>query len=520
MTLNIRQLRTRCRSPRGFERAGALVEDAARGPLASELDGHLGPSLDRLPAVVRLKHLRVQLRVPSRNLNTMTLAAAWANAFTHAIHRALAHPPGDGAVSSRRYHSEAAYKAAMLHHVATRGIEPGWEFPELKGARSPLPSQAALDILLDDLPLAGDILAELDRQHWLDLLLALWDERLLERIIEAITTGDLARPELSLDQFIELGLSAAQPDMVHSRWPIGTRRQAIRLWVRTHRRRPLRSTWHALRLLERLLEMPALLLLRDTGPLAGAIPFPGWCEAIILGGGGRSDARHRAAGGEAALPGLFAVLEALRPLTPSSASPLSPRGAPATQAWVVSDNAGILLMLPIVSQLDLTRYIHHPQFLRFGGQRAFSFLLAGLGMSLLTRSGPFGAVEPAVALFAGMLGDSDLAGMRHFYSTADAGLVADFVRAETWDEALDRGATEMAAAFAARVRGFRKASRDDVVKQFMRTGGRVLVEDERLLVVLDPTPWSVALHLSGMDDPMGPLEWLGRRRAEFVLEGL
>jgi hypothetical protein len=76
MSLTIRKLSTHCRSPRNFESPAALVEDVAWGPLASELRATLGPSLDRLPAVIRLKTLHVRLKVPSRNLNTTKLASA------------------------------------------------------------------------------------------------------------------------------------------------------------------------------------------------------------------------------------------------------------------------------------------------------------------------------------------------------------------------------------------------------------------------------------------------------------
>ena len=55
MTLTIGKLSTRCRSPRELDRPGALVDGIARGQLAYELNVQLGPSLDRLPAVTRLK---------------------------------------------------------------------------------------------------------------------------------------------------------------------------------------------------------------------------------------------------------------------------------------------------------------------------------------------------------------------------------------------------------------------------------------------------------------------------------
>ena len=132
MPLTIHKLSTHCRAPRSAERHGALVDEIARGSLASELNGQLGPSLDRLSAVMRLKELRVRVRIPARNLTASALASAWAREFTLALHRALAYPAGDGVISSRRHESAAAYEAAMLHHIATKGTAPCWEFPELE----------------------------------------------------------------------------------------------------------------------------------------------------------------------------------------------------------------------------------------------------------------------------------------------------------------------------------------------------------------------------------------------------
>jgi len=543
MSLTIHNLRTRCRSPKGFERHGALVDELARGPLASELRAQLGPSLDRLPAVVRLKHLNVRLRIPARHVSATTLANAWARAFTIALHRALAHPVSDGAVALQRFESEAMYRAAMLHHIATKGpAAPSWQFPELANWRNSSPAEAALGTLVEQPRLIAEIVSELHQRGWLETVLALWDDLALERLMQAVGNQDRAPGVLSLHDLVDLARAAARPGGLRSEWAFAGRRQAIRLWARLDSHFPLRDVWHALRLLLRFLEMPALLILRDPAWLADEIPFPPWCESIVKGEASRDAAdtpphsqssassRVSAAG---ALPSLFSVLEDLRPLVRSAASPLhllqshsgatipvDPGRSGATVKWIVSGYAGILLMLSVVERLGLWRLVRTQEFLRFGGPRALSFLLAGIGMNLIKPGKVGDTLEPAVALLAGIFDQPDLAGLRHFFSQAGVSSVADFFPAETWDQALDLGATELARSFAGRVRGFRQASRDAVVKQFVRIHGRVLLEKSRMLVVLAPTPWAVALHLSGIDDPLAPTERMGFRRVEFVLEGL
>lgn len=519
MSLTIRKLNTRCRSPKSVEHPAGLVQDVGRGFLASELGAQLGPSLDRLPAVVRLKRLHVGLRIPARNLDAARLASAWARAFTIAIHRALAYPPGDGVVSSRRYETPAAYQAAMLDYVATQGLAPSWEFPEIRSLRSPSHAEASLEILLGEPAKAGEILAELERRNRLDFLLTFWDETSLERIMQALARSDGSAAGLDLNGLIELGRAAASAGALQPQWPLASRRQAIRLWVRARRRWPLRAAWHGLRLLVRMLEIPALLVLRSRQLLEDPIPFPSWCGDLVAT---LADAPALVTGREPApvRERLAALLETLRPLVPTAAVAPPANWSAVQPAWIHSECAGVLLMLSVVRRLDLASFARKPEFLRFGGMRAFSFLLAGIGMSLLKRWNPSDAIEPAVAVFAGMMLDPDLAGMRQFFSATDVSVLSAFAPGATWPEALDRAATQFTRAFAACVRGFRKASRESAVKQFIRVPGRILVEEARIMVVLEPTPFAVALHLSGVDDTIAGIEWLGGRRVEFVLEGL
>ena len=209
MTLTIHKLTTRCRSPRGFQRPDALLEDVAREALASELSAQLGPSLDRLPGVVRIKQLRVRVKIPARTVSAASLVNAWARAITLALHQAIASPAGDGAICSQRYPSPAAYKAAMLYHITNKGLAPCWEFPELEEWRGISPAEAALGVLLADPNAIAEILAQLDRSGWFELQLNKWDELSLERMMQAVAGREIRSPGLSLDNLIELGHAAA-----------------------------------------------------------------------------------------------------------------------------------------------------------------------------------------------------------------------------------------------------------------------------------------------------------------------
>ncbi len=190
----------------------------------------------------------------------------------------------------------------------------------------------------------------------------------------------------------------------------------------------LREIWHAIRLLLKFLEMPAILLLRDTALLADVIPFPVWCERIVLSGDARSTFRtvkHIIPGGSlVCLPPWIACAPWFQ--RPPVRLPRGRTGAAMT--WIASDCAGILLMLCVVRRLDVTRLIRKPEFARLGGARALSFLLAGIGMTLLKRWTPVDPVEPAVAIFSGMFPEPDLAGLRQFFSSTEVSVIADFVQ--------------------------------------------------------------------------------------------
>ncbi len=513
MSLTIHKLSTQCRSPKGFERAAALADEVARGPLASELNAQLGPSLDRLPEVVRLRNLQVRLKMPARRLTATSLASAWARAFTLALHRALAYPDGDGTYTIRRYQDQPTYRAGMIFHVATQGLSPKWQFRELDQWVNSSPAETCLRVLLSLPEWIVEILTQLGRDNRLEPVLALWDEARMEQIMCAIAERECMSPELTVKDLIALGRAAAAAEGLFPQWSIAARRQAVRLWLRLSRRFHIRAVWHGLRLLLRLLERPASFVQSDATLLSSPIPFPAWCEAILREvDPARAGISPTQSG--ASLFELNSLLQHLRPLVPSAANPSD------TGTWVSSDCAGILLLLSTVRRMDFWRLIRELEFVRFGGPRAFSFLLAGVGMKLIGQWNAGDSIEPAVALFAGIFAEIDRIGMKQFFAEANMQAVAAIASGNHWNEALENLATELARVFAQRIRGFRQASRNAVVKQFLCIPGRVLVEKQRLLVVLETSPWSIALHIAGMDASLENVEWLAGKRVDFILEGL
>jgi hypothetical protein len=525
MSLSIRNLRTVCRVRCGREGTAALVDNTARELFARELSERLGPSLDRQAAVIRIGRLRVKLQVSSRGLTPQALAAAWARAFARSLFAALAYPDGDGAVSLRRHGSNAAYAAASIEYMVANGTAPTWQFPEIaRWAGGPTGAAISTRLLNSDDASPGEILIELAKRKSLAAALAHLDELGLERIVRQVSE-ESPSGQFGLNDLIAIGTAAATARMAglgHG-LAFGGRRHALLLWADPPASRYApRIVLQALQLLRLLLERPAIVSALFTPDAAqGAVsltPASAGALAPLL-------ANLQSAAGQSTAPAcapparaeLETLLELLRPMVPSAAAQPGPSAAAAV--WIDLDNAGMLLMLRIVDRLDWWRLSRTPEFLRFGGPRAFAFFLAGVGMRLLGRWAPDARLDPAAALFAGMEAEPDYGGLKSFFAHADVHSVQAIAEGEDWDRALDTAAGTLALEFGRLVRGFRLASRQAIVRQFVRIPGRVLLEDRRLLAVLGPSPLAVALRIACMDSALG-VPWLPGKQVEFVLEGL
>jgi hypothetical protein len=524
MTLRIGKLATRCLVPRGQEEVGALVEDVAWQVLPRELSERLGPSLDRQPAVVRLRRLDVKLCMSVAELKRGNFAGAWANAVARALHEALARPEGEGE-KLRRFESRAAYVAAMIVHASRGPPEGSWQFPELNVKAGRHPAIVVLDLLLESGAGLSDVLEELSREGKLLAALALLDEVGMERLVRAVAETEGGDGAVTAAQLIAIASALAAMRSPPSIGEAASRRQAIELWLKFGRETSLRGLWYGTRLLLRFLEEPALLAWRGARPpsgparpmapphdavAAGLSPplaeimarFPEWCERI------RRQLQHSGRMSASAA----SALEALREITPSAAQ--SPRSA--GPLWTRIDCAGLLLLYPIVRRLGWARRIADPAV----GPRIFQALIAGAGMRLLRPWRPGETVEPAAALLGGMIEEPARLGIAQVLDAMPVSALDLFPEAADWPAALDAAADALALGLAARIRGFRTAGRESVVRHFLRVPGRVLIEENELRIVLEPSPWSVALHISGADDPLDGVEWLRRRRVVYVLEGL
>jgi hypothetical protein len=524
MSLRIGKLATRCRAPPGQEGADAVVDAVAREVLPRELAAKLGRSLDRQPAVLRLKLLNVPVSVDIATLQRGGLAKVWTAALARALHEALARPDGDGTML-RRFESPAAYSIAMITHILSDATRHIWQFPELAGREDRPTAILVLELLLETGPLLAGVLEELHRARALEAVLVRLEEVGLERLMRAVTKSESGTSALTVNQFMAIGSVLAAQHVPPLRGQAVSRRQAIGIWLQLDRALPLRGIWYALQLLLRLLEEPSLL-----APWVGAAglgaEMPAWCEAVRLELGqillpsipaatalspnAPAETRQRFA--QALSANAAAMLDQLQVVTPSAA-----KGKPGIpEQWLQSDSAGLLLLCDTVRRSGWARLRRDAEF----GARAFQALLAGAGMCLLRRWEPREPVDPVAALFAGCLEEVDRHGLAQVFAETPLAALTLFRDVTSLSAALEAAADELAAAFGAQIRGFRGAGRQSIVRHFLRVPGRILIEKTALRVVLEPSPWAVALHVSGADDPVESADWLEGRRVSFVLEGL
>jgi hypothetical protein len=210
--------------------------------------------------------------------------------------------------------------------------------------------------------------------------------------------------------------------------------------------------------------------------------------------------------------------------------PASDRSIPNAR-WAPSDCAGVWLLAGLLDRQGWPQSLLQSSLGASYGPRAITYGLAALALAVLNRFDPeVRGLDPGLALFAGWVEEPDLAGLRRFLAegspdarrellTAIAGTEAADDQAATWEAAFDWLAERIIRDFAIRVRGFRQASRNFVVKSFLAVPGNIRVEEKRILVRLESNPFHVALRISSMDEPLEAVSWLGGRRLEFQLEG-
>jgi hypothetical protein len=520
MALVIRKLETKCRIPRKVRNAAEVVDQFARGRFASDLAAHLGPSLSRQPAVVRIRRLPVRVVIPASELNEASLSKAWTAAFGRALFQALAYPSGLGPFEVFRAESAAKFIAGAIRDLLDGRTSASWQYEEFRDAFTLGMTEGAVRLLTHWPELCAEILVELDQAESLDKLLPRLDDLALERMFRPLAApGESERRPLDLDDLVRCGKLVLE----HPPQKLSTMRSrsfALKLFVRAYLAREYarspRTIFHVASAWAILLsdDLPQLSSILQDGPVVERFP----AETVALLRALAHEVRHFPQ--SAGLTQVKQVLEDLR-----SSLHLPPPSASEKPSRVISsDWCGLFFLVGTLERLDWARaWQTLPEF-HVGG---VSPLLVGLAMTI---AGQFDAslsrLEPGLALFSGYFDEPDLRHVRSVFEEFSTEARRKVLRAaiesdesaETWQSLFAKLADTLLRRFTEAIPGFRRSTPGSIVRTFLQRKGRIRIEERRIVVEPEPSAFHLALHIAGLDAPISEVSWFGGRSLEFAIE--
>lgn len=521
MALRIAHLETTCHIPRSHRANAEIVDRLARGRFARDLDAHLGPSLSRQAAVIRIKQLRIRVIIPASELNEASLSRAWTEAFGRALFTALAYPAGTGPFEIFRAESVAVFVAGAIRDLLNDNAVGNWRYAEFEEVFRAGVSTATTTLLTGWPQLTLPMLFELEHVGTLEKLLARLDDLTLEHLFVTLALpGDSDPAPVTIADLI------AMSKLVLRRPPpklsiVRGRSFALGLYVRAKMaNEPIRSPRAVFQILTAL----GILLSDDLSLLA----------SVIQG----------EPGGHLPQPTIDLLQEVaqevhVRPLSPQLshlgqvlsdlrvALKISPPASTSALArWISTEWCGLFFLAGTLVRLGwVAAWQNLPEF-EAGG---ISPLIAGMA---LTITGEFGvlskALEPGTALFSGYLADPDISHLKEIFQDYPrevrrkvllAALESDEA-SETWAGTFERLSDHLLRAFASRIRGFQKSPPKSLTRTFLQRPGRIRIEEERVTIQPQASAYHVALHIAGMDEALAAIPWLGGRRLEFELGDL
>jgi len=554
MTLRIDQFNTSCHVPPQLRQDAEVIDQLARGRFARDLGEHLGPSLARQPAIIRIRRLPMRVIVPACELNEDALSLRWRQEFGKALFTALAYPAGAGPLEVFRSDSIAGFVALVICDLLDGTAPNKWQYAEFELFFRLGSMRAALALICEWPQQSLAVLLHLAEKSVLSRLLARFEDGALERIFAVLSPSTEAETKtLALVDLITVARLVLEhaPDKTVA---LRSRAYALSLFVEAQRAiQPLpspRVLFHALLALAALLNED-LFWPGIPGGESGARQLPTNVTAIRESIGGvlqeyvqatlHIDPRnpvHLAFGGKTLgdpqtrrgnITVQLAELDQLLQLLRAELKIPTPSAKPLRAHWVSSDWCGLFFLSSTLERLGwIPAWGQLPDF-QAGGPGC---LVAGLALTVAARfDSALTSLDPAIALFAGYVHEPDLLHARRVFQdfpiaarrrVLQAALPHEAVdqAAESWEGAFERLAETLLRTFASRILGFRQATRQGIVRSFIGRPGRVRIEPQRLVVFPAPSPFNVALHISGMDDPVDPSPWLGRRRIEFEVGDL
>jgi hypothetical protein len=574
--LTINRLLVRGKIPRRSNVDRTLIDRIVRDEFAVECSRQLNRPWPVQARVARIRQLRVRVSIPASQLRPDTLVKAWTAAFLRELFAALAHLRS---VEIVQFQSRAEYVAAAIKDLLNGVSGQRWAYEEFERLFEVGTAEAVLTLLTREHAEIVPILFILEDWGLLDQLLALWNEAGLEQffIVIAGESGVQAKRP-SIEELIvvaRLVLEHHFGEIEPAGGPSPAEgRIALKLSIdsarpsdrRTARLISPRTIYQAVRILRALLGLfrsaeHRLRSLTDSGGPAG--------DSVLSGSifpGSTVDIRNLtvAAGGENQ-NGFIELLDKLRLIAGANTQEkllielrdiiaagnienqtafaeifnelVTASGAgggldrAAKSKWISTDCVGLFLLIRVLDKLGWEDRLAQSSLSATYGPRLLTYTLAGVSSAILGRFNEEPAyVEAGVALFSGWMDAPDLRGFRAFLASGSVETRRDLLQgllgqeraaqySADWLTCFDSLANYLIQEFTEQIRCFGKPSRSFVVKNFVTLPGRIGMEEKRLVVSFTSSPLYVVIHLSGLDDPIEAISWLGGRRIEFQSDG-
>ena len=541
MSISIGKFSAKWRVPRQHVSFGSRADRVVRQGFTSECSRRLGSISLGQTSVVRIRSLPLRLKLTVAELDEQTVTRLWVDAFIKELQVAL-NTRRSGADYIVYEESRANWLARFISDVIAGSATGHWEYEEFQEALQLAPSRCALAVLLNEPDQIIIVLSLLEVRNRLDPLLQYLDELALEELFAAIAAANDREKEIpTLDDLLAIEPLARARSTTRCR--MANRKFALQIFLiltrleNGDRERILtpRIVFHALLALDALIELTQFLpvesgffaltpeaLAHREGPPLHPVVLDVLASIWSLTGTSTPTPDQK-------LQALAKLILELNPISRQSNSV-----GEKVNRWVSSEYAGLLLLIPLIERLGWVARTRISEIASRHGPRAVNFCLLALMLRILGKSADSDRLDPGILLTAGFLEPSfaDLASFRVFLATlseTDRLNLLDLLLDEktckkinpiNWEATFDALKEILIREFAERIRGFRNANPAFVIDTFFSCAGRIFIEENRIVVIMSPNPFHIALHISGMDESVESVSWLGGRGLVFQLEGL
>ena len=565
MTLTIDKLCVRGKIPGRLNVDRTLIDRVGRVEFPIECGRQLNRPWPVQTRVTRIRQLRTRVSIPAAQLRADTLAKAWTAAFLRDLFAILTHSNGAEVL---QFESRAEYLSAAIRDLLNGVTTHRWAYEEFERLFDIGTSEAILILLAREHSEIVPILLILEEWGLLDRLLAIWNEPALERFFSIVAvetgTGD-KRP--SIEDLIIVAQLLLEHRHLHSEMELAGDQSlvATKIALKFSLGLARKSDWRTVRIVSpqtiaRALRMLGAVLetehsedrtlagpavdIRNMIVAAGSenqTAFTKLLDRLRLIAGSRTQINLLiefwniiAAGNLENRTMLTELLEQLVPITRQQAPVANTQNGQdriLETRWRSTDCAGQFLLIRVLDELGWEDRLSRSSLSATCGKRLLTYILAGVASAVLNRFDEEPAyLDAGVALFSGWIDQPNLGGFRGFLASGSVETRRDLLRELLGEEAIEECSINWLSCFEAlanhliqeftnHIRCFGKPSRSFVVKNFVALPGRIRIEETRLLVVFTSSPLHVVLHLSGLDDPVEAVSWLGGRRIEFRAEG-